>query len=474
MRIARCYEAEIKRIVGYYCSQQHKFLTLTSISLMIIKNYFTTGYHKLLLMTLLASSTAYSAPQIQSVEGNISDGNIITIKGTGFTSKTNPAPLFWWQADDGSTPSSLGRTAEWASAFQGEISTALIAPGSKQSIAWDHGLSESNSLARVDFDSTELYLHRKYYEDYDVVENVAIRTWVKDVSGTVKVGDTITGETSGAVGVLNHIKPDDGVHGPSLFYSNAHGTLSSDTPTYFLQGEQMVSSSGANMTNAEPYSPTTGGDPGVQRSFNYKMIRFWSGFGQADGKSIFIGLQGAENSGFRITPEHTDNTRWWNSHFTNPMQQMPFRWNIDEVAYRASSEPDVSDARWDYYQNGTLASDATFISRTSDRPGLYNQIYQSQVSNGAQPGSVVFYDSLYIDDSWHRVLICNGNTLDKCNTPEIQIPATWNDNQITVQLNLGGLNSDSNLHLYVIGKDGTPNPEGFRLCPTCPLPPIPY
>ena len=150
--------------------------------------------------------------------------------------------------------------------------------------------------------------------------------------------------------------------------------------------------------------------------------------------NIYLNAQGANSSEYVIARANTDATLI-NKNFINPLNQIPFKWNTEEIVYEAS-DIDTPNGQWDFYQNGVLASDQGFISRTTERPGLYDTIYQSQVSNGALPGSVVYYDSLYIDDSWHRVVICSSGTYDKCTNREIQIPTGWNENEITVRVTM--------------------------------------
>jgi len=206
---------------------------------------------------------------------------------------------------------------------------------------------------------------------------------------------------------------------------------------------------------------------GTFRTFNDKIIRFRD----TNQKSIYIGPQGTDGPQYNLVPENTDATLW-NAYFTNPINQIPFKWVTEEVIYK-TSDIDVQNGIWDFYKNGVLASNKKFKLRTSAAPEKYNIVYQSQVSNGAQPGSNIYYDTLYIDDSWHHVVICSSATWSGCIDKEIQIPTNWSDNQVTIQVNTGGLNLTRPTYLYVIDKDGNANDQGYLLCLKCPLPPTP-
>ena len=402
---------------------------------------------------------------VTAVEGNIIADPYITIRGSDFTEKLNAQPLFYWRADDstsGVTPSTLGRKANWDDIeFYGTPSTAIVAPGSQQSIAFDHGLTSGHSLSRIIIDSPLMYLHRKVYEDFDITKSFAIRTFVDTASivGKISVGDKITGAASNATGTITRIYEDTTTKRTTIWYDNVvgSGTIADTLPHDFQSGETMTSGTGATMVNIEP--------SGVARTFNFKIVRFWNK--DRPVSDIFVSAQGAEKAQYSIHPEHTNRTIWSEqSHIFLNRGQVPFKWNTQEIEYK-SSAIDTPDGQFNFYQNGELLSKKSrnIITRTTERPGLYNELYQSQVSNGAQIGSIIYYDSIYIDDTWHRVVICRGGTWPKCDNPEVQIPTAWSDNAVTVQLNLGGLAPATPLYLYVVNKDGLPNYDGWQITP---------
>ena len=113
-------------------------------------------------------------------------------------------------------------------------------------------------------------MHRKTYEDFDVTKDEAIRTRVTLISGVVQVGDVVTGQTSGATGTVVTViekLPKLSYMTHILQYDNTSGTINDQSDNDFVSGEEMVSSSGAVMTNSE--------NKGIFRTFNFKTIRFW-------------------------------------------------------------------------------------------------------------------------------------------------------------------------------------------------------
>jgi len=71
----------------------------------------------------------------------------------------------------------------------------------------------------------------------------------------------------------------------------------------------------------------------------------------------------------------------------------------------------------------------------------------------------VYYDNIYIDNSWARVEIGDQPTYDGCTHREIQIPVSWDSRHIVVKLNLGSFNS-GNVYLYVIDENGVVSNNG--------------
>ncbi|WP_075186472.1 hypothetical protein [Teredinibacter haidensis] len=169
--------------------------------------------------------------------------------------------------------------------------------------------------------------------------------------------------------------------------------------------------------------------------------------------------------------EYTQVSTLWSKNWANVIDGAKYRWVIEEAQYQAGSIDQV-DGQFYFWQNRVKgwSSDKRFRFRTTEYPEKYGDIYQNQVSNGAQPGSYEYFDTLYVDDSWHRILICSQAQWESCTDPEIQIPIAWSDSSLKFATRMNGLQSKGGggLYLYVVNNEGEVNAQGFALCPRCP------
>ncbi len=410
----------------------------------------------ILVLLLITNTILAQGPSIDTVLSNIFGDTTLTIKGSFFSNKANPKPLFWWNADMGSTPSPLGRNVTWDTTGLGHLSTAIVAPGSQKSMAFDHGASTGAALSPLYFNTDQFYLHRKTYEDFDITTDEAIRTRVNLISGIVSVGDTITGTNSGATGKVVRVieaHPNITYMTHIIQYDNVYGSINASPTIDFIKDEELTSNNGAVLTTIEkPF-----------RTFNFKTLRLWAEPSSGLRNNMHISAQGFHNAKFNITPEATEGTTW-SSTFTNKiLYQLPREWKVEEVQYKTSSI-NTKDGIFNFYQKGILGTDSKFRNRTTDYPNSYIRIAQSQVSHNAQPESIMYYDAVYLDDTWHRVVISTGSTWATRGNVEIQIPTQWSDTEIVIKTNVGGLDPFvATLYLYVVDEYGIPNEIGYPL-----------
>lgn len=64
------------------------------------------------------------------------------------------------------------------------------------------------------------------------------------------------------------------------------------------------------------------------------------------------------------------------------------------------------------------------------------------------------FDDVYIDDSWARVEIGNNSSYGSCTHREIQVPVSWNESNISLEVNQGSLPSNTDLFLFVVDESG--------------------
>jgi hypothetical protein len=162
-------------------------------------------------------------------------------------------------------------------------------------------------------------------------------------------------------------------------------------------------------------------------------------------------------------------------------------WITQELIYKTSGI-DTADGVWKYYRWCTGNSDCTqsgartgggvpwkvvdrsnVINRTATYPVKYNQfLIQDDISNETvvRDNRWVYYNSVYIDTTWARVVIADAPTLAASTRREMQIPQAWSDRSISVVLNRGAFSSlsDAGLYLYVFDASGNVNTNGYPLC----------
>jgi len=75
-----------------------------------------------------------------------------------------------------------------------------------------------------------------------------------------------------------------------------------------------------------------------------------------------------------------------------------------------------------------------------------------------------FFDDLYVDTTFSRVVLANNSNYTNADIIEPQIPSAWSDSSITVTTNLGNLPADLNdVYLFVFDSDNNHNSPGYPL-----------
>ena len=90
-------------------------------------------------------------------------------------------------------------------------------------------------------------------------------------------------------------------------------------------------------------------------------------------------------------------------------------------------------------------------------------IWQNYIGNGITRATV-WLDDLYIQTGTpSRVELCSGSTWENRGKCEIQLPTSWQENQISVQVNTGNFQSGSEVYLYIVDHGGTANNSGYKM-----------
>lgn len=207
-------------------------------------------------------------------------------------------------------------------------------------------------------------------------------------------------------------------------------------------------------------------------TFNFKTLRVYGpDWGSTSGNNnLYISLQGGENDNYNFINEWGGNktvpTTTWGIAAQEPHA---YQWTNEQLLYRTNSGLGTNDSIFRWTINNKQTYTGLTNDRDADRPSPLEQIFQTQISNGAKNPSWVYYDALYIDDSWHRVLLSDAADWAEARNIEVQIPVTWSENSIQIIFRLGSLDAGNPLYLYVFDSGNRVNTRGFLVsCADCP------
>jgi hypothetical protein len=192
---------------------------------------------------------------------------------------------------------------------------------------------------------------------------------------------------------------------------------------------------------------------------NWKSWRMWNDIGHLPYPDIY-----ASPSNGRVYVEHNGeaDTGYWGDFGITTTD-----WFTEELFILASSAPDTPDGYLEIRYNNVTVASGPIMTLPGDSPGyMHNNFvvhgvaankndwrdpYQWSTSNR------YWADDVYVDNSWARVILANGPTLDESTRIEPQIPADWADQSILVTVRTSDFAPDSVAYLYVVDASGTPS-----------------
>jgi hypothetical protein len=138
-----------------------------------------------------------------------------------------------------------------------------------------------------------------------------------------------------------------------------------------------------------------------------------------------------------------------------------YHWQVEIL----NSDINTDNGEFRMWRNGNLEAEETdlLIRLTGDSNfksvwlGRYLGNYEGDLSN------TLYYDEVYLDDSWARVEIGNASTWSGCSHREIQVPTSWSSSSVTVDVNQGTFSDGVGAYLYVTDDDGNVNANGYAI-----------
>jgi len=198
-------------------------------------------------------------------------------------------------------------------------------------------------------------------------------------------------------------------------------------------------------SNADGYEPVNAIDNGV-------ILNYWMRHETGAWFNVYGTMQNGAASG------------WANGDSLDSDAYIFDGWQRLEMCFRRSSGASVADAV--FYVNRIGRSGGPFDYKTNavshddagDSKWRYVNIGQAlaSVGGGGTAKLEVWFDELYIDNSWARVEIGNDPVLENCTHREIQPATTWTSTDITTTLNQGSL-PPGDYWVFVIDESGVPS-----------------
>ncbi len=127
------------------------------------------------------------------------------------------------------------------------------------------------------------------------------------------------------------------------------------------------------------------------------------------------------------------------------------------------------------WTNGELKHNITNFAKNSAASGRgLNLARVGFDRGGSNPPPISFeFGEIYVDVTQARVELGNAANWDDVTEKEIQIPVSWSDNSITIELNQGGMSNFNGKYLYIVDSDGNVSSSGYPLCTDCKTPKSP-
>jgi len=105
---------------------------------------------------------------------------------------------------------------------------------------------------------------------------------------------------------------------------------------------------------------------------------------------------------------------------------------------------------------------ATYTSST-DRDSYRCITMPFYVAHDAGGPHYIYYDDVFVNNTFARVEIGNAATWSGCTVREIQLPTSWSNTSIAVTTNQAKFSNGQQVWLYVVDRDGNVNQSGYPL-----------
>lgn len=216
-------------------------------------------------------------------------------------------------------------------------------------------------------------------------------------------------------------------------------------------------------------------------NFNWKSWRVWGNIvGSNQATSV---MDGVWNGTFAMDHAVESGQGLWPFSDTQAGFGTVGQWNTNEILMRSNTNGSgYGDGMWEYITNGVVAAHIPYTAYdgirhlklwdTTTKPNLQRNyvVHGVKANYTMAPGDQYWASTVYLDNTWSRVIIGNRPTLEASTIREIQIPTAWSANSVEFVVNVRGIPHDTPLYLFVVNSQNIASP-GFAISASRPKPP---
>ncbi len=402
-----------------------------------------------LFSVFISLNRAMAQPSVTGVSGNLAHKDTITISGAGFGSKSPAAPLMWDDCEDSTVDSDSAVTdSGWVDVWPYTDSTAPTEVARTR-------YRTAGTFRGVDgpHDKSTKYLAGCHYQE-------------SPYNWTNTEADTLAGYPG-----YNERTCQDG-------HVEGQGGCSSGVESTYRAVMVTADSGAANVDTWTVFfyyrlDPDWGTDH--QDNVNHKWNVFQTGGAAYTGTpATYQSFEGSHSPGnqsgdtCRISQGNNsgcgDNASTINA--KNP--------RLDWVHVEVRVGTGTNNAQRRVFFDATEVFDGGDISSCPDNwlvdtrsftiGGYYRRATGTRQGNWSYRGGVDnyrYFDDMYVDTTWSRVMLANNADYSLATIVEPQIPSAWGEDAITCQVNLGRLSASGRVYLFVFDADNEHNDQGY-------------
>lgn len=405
-----------------------------------------------IVICLSVAGNAFAAPTVTSVGGSFTHDSTQTITGSGFGSKSTPAPVMWDNAESGTLNSQAALiTKGWTEVLPSALSGACAGYNTMYRQAGVTISNPTHTMVAVPHANSTRFIAGGH------APNIECNGCVSPYDDGANVGVSVPLNGEGSVYARWYERVDD--NWPD------NDASSGDNYKWFQIGQP------AGSMNDPHFYLNNNNSTTPQHKLGYEAHRYRD-YNIEDGCGWEAYPAGLDTK-YRSTPVFQNwivrevyaynglqSDGWIKAYVNNKVI-------LEPIAVDTTPVTPAGNCAWASAEN-PLISELNGVSIGSywrDAVCIAGNGLGTFPTNGIAEGNVNawrYFDDIYIDTTFQRVMLCNNQTLlaDGTDVCEPQIPSAWADGSITVTVNQGALSAGTN-YLFVFDSDNAANGTGY-------------